>query len=128
MRRSSATRRSSSSRRISACANDSSREVGERRAAPESERLTEEPCCGRSARRLCRLLDEPLEAEQVELVGLDPDQVAGLPGDDRVARRRAALRSWETWYCSAFAAASGGSCAPQLVDQPVGETRPRSRE
>ena len=29
------------------------------------------------------------------------------------------MRSCETWYCSALAAALGGCCAPELVDEPV---------
>ena len=70
IRRSSAARRSSSSRGISACANGSCGEVGERRAAPEVERLAEESRRALGRRRL-RLLDEPLEAQQVELVRLD---------------------------------------------------------
>ena len=78
MRRSSAPSRSSSRRRISGLGERLVREVGERRAAPERERLAEEPR-GDLGRRPLRLLDEPLEAEQVELVGPDPDQVAGLP-------------------------------------------------
>ena len=29
------------------------------------------------------------------------------------------MRSCETWYCSALAAAVGRLCAPELVDEPV---------
>ena len=94
------------------------RDVGERRAAPERECVTEEPRSG-LGRRPLPLLDQALEAEQVELFGLDSDQVAGFLGDDRVPGA-SSLRSRETWYCSALAAAFGAPFPPQLVDQPVG--------
>src|SRR5262245_59682969 len=60
-------------------------EVGEGRPAPEAECIAER---SRSlvGRGLPRLLDELLEAKEVELVGCDPDQISGPAGDDHVAR------------------------------------------
>jgi hypothetical protein len=57
------------------------REVHERRAAPERERGTQQ--LGRPVRlgigeRATPLLDEPLEAVEVELLGLDPQLIASL--------------------------------------------------
>ena len=64
--------------RISGCASSSSARSGEGFAAPEADRLAEQ---ARSRPRLgaFRLADESLEAEQVELVGVDADQVARDP-------------------------------------------------
>ena len=59
-------------------------ELGERLAAPEAERLAEQPARPGGIGAF-RLGDQPLEAEQVELVGVDPDEVAGLLRDDRRA-------------------------------------------
>src|SRR5262245_31900368 len=55
------------------------REVGESRPAPEAKRIAEQ---SRSmvGRRPSRLLDELLEAEEVELVGCDLDQISGPAG------------------------------------------------
>src|SRR5438067_1386858 len=65
-------------------------EVGKRRAAPELERL-QQPCfCAQRSlvgERLRPLLEQPLEAVQVELLGLYPDQVAVRSRDDDTARR-----------------------------------------
>jgi hypothetical protein len=62
-------------------------EVGESRPAPEIERIVEQ---SRSlvGRRLACLLDELLEAEEIELVRCNPDQISGLPGDDHFARAK----------------------------------------
>ena len=77
-------------------------EVGERRPAPEREALAE-PIGVR--------LGEPLEALDIELVGLDADEIAGR----RVTIRSApsALRSAWTCTCSAFGALAGGD-SPQI--------------
>ena len=56
-------------------------EVGERRPAPEREGVAE-PARVR--------LGEPLEALDVELVGLDADEVAGRTGHDPVGPQRIA--------------------------------------
>src|SRR5438034_3997637 len=63
------------------------REVGESRPAPEAKRIAEQSR-GLVSRGPPRLLDELLEAEEVELVGCDPDQISGLPSDDRIARAK----------------------------------------
>ena len=73
MRCSSAPSRSSSSRAISACANALVGEVGERRPAPQRERRPELRARGGRV-LLARLGDEPLEAGQVELRRIDPQQ------------------------------------------------------
>ena len=57
------------------------RSVGERRAAPELQRVVQE-ARGVFGRRRLRVVHEPLEGEQVELVRGDADQVAGLLRDD----------------------------------------------
>ena len=59
-------------------------ELGEGLAAPEPERLAEQPARlgGIGA---FRLADQLLETEQVELVGVEPDQIAGLLRHDRCA-------------------------------------------
>ena len=67
-------------------------EVGERRTAPEVERLGKE-ACGRSRVSLCEsfvLLGAPLEPLQVELLGREPDDVSGRTGLDRRRAERLA--------------------------------------
>ena len=108
-RRSSAARRSSSRRQDLRLRERFVCHVGERRTAPEAESVAEETC-GELGRDPVRLLDQPLEAEQVELLRSDADQVPRPLGDDRVAGA-SVLRSCETWYWSALAAVFGG-CAP----------------
>ena len=60
-------------------------EIGERRPAPEVESFAQALC---RELGLCasRLLDESLEAKEVELVRTDADHIAGLLRDDRVVR------------------------------------------
>src|SRR5262245_41175574 len=60
-------------------------EVGERRPAPEIESLVK-PLRGQLGRSPLRLLHEPLEAEQIELVRTDADQIPRLLCDDHVVR------------------------------------------
>jgi hypothetical protein len=61
------------------------REVGESRPAPEAERFAEQR--GSSiGRGLSRLLDELLEAKEVELVRAHANQIARLLRHDRFAR------------------------------------------
>jgi hypothetical protein len=60
------------------------REVGESRPAPDAERIAEQSR-GLVGRGQPCLLDEPLEAKEVELVRLNPQDVAGHSGDDSVA-------------------------------------------
>jgi Protein kinase domain len=94
------------------------RDVGERRAAPESECLTENSFGG-FGRRPLSLLDQVLEAEQVELEGPDSDHVAGLAGDDRVTRGEQLAEPGHV-VLQRVASRFGSSFPPQLFDQPVG--------
>jgi hypothetical protein len=114
MRRSSATSRSSSSRRISACANASPARSAR---APETERLAEDPHCGFGRGVLC-LADEPLEAEQVELIRLHADQVARLPRHDHVGGCKRLPQLGDV-VLERVAGCARGLCAPELVDQPI---------
>ncbi len=61
-------------------------QVGESGSAPEAKSLLEDPRCVLRRRGL-RIGEELLEAEEVEPVRLDPDQVAALSRLDRVCRR-----------------------------------------
>src|SRR6266508_1456153 len=91
-------------------------ELGQRSAAPEGERLSQ---LLRGPGRLLhpRLRDQPLEALQVELAFLHPNQVAGRLGHDHVAAEGLAqLRDMNLNGCR------GGLwrlVAPKLVDQAV---------
>ena len=77
IRSSSAASRSSSSRRISSCANVLVREVRERRAAPERQRLAR-AVASRARRADPRARPTSRSNRgQIELLGLDPEQVAG---------------------------------------------------
>ncbi len=93
-------------------------EIRERRPTPEPERLAQQPGSGGGIGR-GSLLDEPLEAADVELVAVEPQDVAGRardeqrgagaerlaqPRDARLQRRRARL---------------GRLARPELLDQPV---------
>ena len=89
------------------------RELGERVAPPERERLAQprRSLGGGAAReRLPRRPRELLEAGQVELVLTDVDHVTGPERPDPLAG--SALRSCETWICTIFGALSGAS-SPQ---------------
>ncbi len=96
-------------------------EVRERRASPERQRVAE-PLrrVGRQAagEQAPSLVHEALEAVEIELVGLDPDDVAGRSGRQHVLRKRLAQSR------DVDAQRSGGVLgrvlAPELVDQPVG--------
>src|SRR6478609_1763203 len=62
-------------------------EVAERRAAPQRQRLAQR--AGSPLRILPpRLRDEPLEATEIELLGLDPEQVAGRLRDEHAGRKQ----------------------------------------
>src|SRR6185503_3743359 len=82
------------------------RDVSERRAAPEVERLRE---AGAG--------DELLEADGVELAGLDANQVARRARDDPVRAER--LAQGVDVYLERAADACGRLVAPHRVDQPV---------
>ena len=99
-------------------------EVGERRAAPERERLTQAP--GRALMlsvRECRgpLLRQPLEAAQIERLRPGADQVAGRPRLDRRAQQLAQVGDL------ALDLRDGGRgrfAAVELVGQPVDRDDP----
>ena len=99
IRCSSAASRSSSSRAISALRERLVGEVGERRPAPQRERLV---AAFATARRAAPRQLAPASATsrskrcEVELLGVDPQHVAGRARDEPRRRRRAALRSRET--------------------------------
>ena len=57
-------------------------ELGEGFAPPEPERVAEQPACLGGLGPF-RLADQPLETKQVELVGVEPDEVARLLRHDR---------------------------------------------
>ena len=64
-------------------------EVAERRAAPQRERLPQR--LGSLPRILSpRILNEPLEATEIQLLGLDPEQVAGRLRDEHAGRKELA--------------------------------------
>ena len=65
-------------------------DVGERRAAPEPERLAEAPGALGDVGGRARLGAEPLEAAEVDLVGRDVEHVPGVPGDEHVRPQRLA--------------------------------------
>ena len=85
-------------------------DVGERRAAPERERLRE-----------AAVGDELLEAGGVQLAGLDPQQVAGGARDDPVGSE--GLAEGVDVHLERAADACGRILAPHGVDQPVGRDR-----
>ena len=63
-------------------------EVGERRPAPQLERLVQTEgrlLCLTGGERRSPILDEPLETPQVEVVVLDPHEIAGEARGERVA-------------------------------------------
>ena len=92
-------------------------QVGECGAAPEGEGLAEEPCC---VLRWCvlRVGEEPLEAQEVELVRFQPDQVAGLSSlDQAVGSER--LPQLGDVVLERVRGSPRRLRAPELVDQPV---------
>ena len=93
MRSSTAASLISSSRAIAPWAKLSYARVRQRRAAPQPERLrSRSDALGQRAAReqLPRLVDQALEALEIELVGLDPDDVARRPRHEHVLRQRLA--------------------------------------
>jgi hypothetical protein len=112
-------------------------EIGERRAAPERERFPEK-ARDLDRRRALRLRDEPFEAEQVELVRPNRDQVPGLPGHDHVCGGEQLAEPRDV-VLKRVRSSARRLRSPELVDQPVrrhglvgggeqqGEQRPRPR-
>ena len=91
-----------------------SRRVRQRHPSPEGERRTKRLCRGGGALG-SRLVDELLEALQVELALFDAKEVAARRGW-RSGPRRASLRSACTATWSELAAFSG-NVAPESVDE-----------
>ena len=121
IRSSIATSRSSSSRSISARANVLVREVGERVAAPERKRgLERRERLGRLAVgvRPPALLEQPLEADDVDLLRLDLEDVAAGPCQQRLVRleRLAQPRDLDV---EAVVGRPRRPVRPKRVDQPV---------
>jgi hypothetical protein len=95
--------------------------VGERRSAPQLERVAQ--ALGLAERLLARsgLGDEALELERVELVGLHPHEVARRPGDD--PRRPEQLAQPRHVALHQLVRAGGRPIAPQLVDEAFARDR-----
>ena len=98
------------------------REVPERRAAPERERLAKQ--LGRRVRsRARRLAHEPLERRRSR--SLRPTRRTYPGGCVTIESAPSDFRSCDTWYCSALAALCGGS--PATARRSAGRPRrPRS--
>ena len=95
-------------------------EVRERRAPPQRQRVAQ-PLrrVGRQAagEQAPPLVHQPLESVEIELVGLDPDDVAGRSGRQHVLRKR--LAKSRDVDPQRGGGALGRVLAPELVDQPV---------
>ena len=96
-------------------------EVGERGAPPQRQRLAQ-PLrgVGRQAAgaQTPRLVHQPFELVEIEIVGLDPDQVARRPRGQHVLRKRLAKSRY--MHVKRLVGALRRVLAPELVDQPVG--------
>ena len=95
-------------------------EVRERRAPPQRQRVAQ-PLrrVGRQAasEQAPPLVHQALEAVEIELVGLDPDDVAGRSGRQHVLRKR--LAKSRDVDPQRGGGVLGRVLAPELVDQPV---------
>src|SRR5581483_6748133 len=101
------------------------RELRERLAAPDRERLAEEP---RPARRIAGtgLVDEPADEGEVELPGLEAEDVSRRPPLDRIgAERLAELRDE---VLQRRRRGRRRLARPERVDQPVGRDDPAGVE
>ena len=92
-------------------------EVGERRAAPEVERLAQQPR-RRGGLRRSRLLQEPLEAVAVDRVATDREPVAGRVSDEHVAADQLAQR--RDGVLERPGCGGGRALTPEVRDEPVG--------
>jgi hypothetical protein len=93
-------------------------EIGQRRPAPEAECVAEESR-REFGRRLLRLREQPLEAEQVELVRPYSDQIARLLRDDDFAWRKRLAQLGDV-VLERILRGLGRLRTPELVDQSVG--------
>jgi hypothetical protein len=94
-------------------------DLGERRSAPEAERVAQE--CRRSRRlRRCRLLDELLEAVHVELASPHLEQVAGRPRYDTRSRRPERLAKMRDAHVEGGRARGRRLVGPEGVDEAIG--------
>ena len=101
-------------------------EVGERRAAPEPERVAEPGGALRRWQRP-RLVDEPFEPSGVDRPGLDAEHVPGARVS--IAAFPSRRRSRETAFCTTASAVGGGAPRPEIVDQGVrGDDRARVQD
>ena len=120
------------------------RELGQRRAAPELERLAERRGRGGGVtvgERRASLREEPLEAQRVDLAGVDLEHVAGRTSRQRgrAPGRGERLAQLRDPHAQRSAAARRRLAAPDLLEQAVlgddlacaeqqaGEQRPLSR-
>ena len=93
-------------------------EVCERGPPPQRERVSQERRRLRGRGR-SGLLDEPLEAKQVELIGGDLQEVPVLTRDDRLARRNRLAQAGDV-VLERVRRRPRRAGAPELVDQAVG--------
>jgi hypothetical protein len=95
------------------------REIGERRPAPECERLAQRPRGrGRVAVAVARLGQQRLEALEVKLARLDAQQVTRRPRDHTLLTQL--LAQPRHIHLDALGDRDRRCLSPQLVDQPVG--------
>src|SRR5207253_10634365 len=92
-------------------------EVGERRPAPERQRLPEHPRALLGLGSL-RPLEEALEADGVDLLGIDSERVAGRARDERLASQE--LAQLRDVVLEGRHGRAGRLLSPDLVDDPVG--------
>jgi hypothetical protein len=96
------------------------RQVAERRAAPQGQRVAQEagghPGVGRAG-----LPEQPLEAVQVDLMALDGERIGARARDDRLGAQR--LAHLGDVHLQRLARGGRRPLAPQLVDQAVGGER-----
>jgi hypothetical protein len=93
-------------------------EVGKRRSPPEVQRGAKQ-LCGEFGRRFVGLLDQPLETEEIELIRLNPDQVARFLRDYRLARRKHLAQPRDV-VLESVQGALWRPRSPELVDQSIG--------
>ncbi len=93
-------------------------EIGERGAAPERERLAQ-PLGGLLRLGGAGLLDEALEAVEIELLGGELDHVAGRERDEQLGARAERLAQARDARLERAGVRLRGLVRPQLLDQPA---------